>query len=874
MHTVLRRSAIEPETDQPRRGAAVAPSHAEEPLQDPLARGDVLQDPLAPAGDPANDPSFGGGPRHAQAADAPAQNRRETEQREEQAEGPARAEEGARDGRSGRQGSSSPNGGPAEGPPPEEGGEGGMSCGGEERGGQCHVVAAGETLAGIAEATYDDASRWADIVAANPETVHPGSLIVVGEILNLPLLCVEPATGECTEPDSTALAAALSRAEYFEILVAQENIPGALDLVPWFTDEDRAALAANTTVLAAVGATFPFADAVLVLDVLAAPTLQILVNNRNPGLDAAFTSRDPLIADLLARTPDGAALMRPLAADTAAYARFLVAYQVAPHEQLLLAGFDLTAETCSDSPIDADLLVRVLSNLSDAERRDVLLGLRRVGAWGQLLTGLGARHVALVRGWIGEDAGDGTGQSLDERINAAENSDRARDARARVEAVAAQDPHTPARITPRLLELLVLGVALPSIEGEDLSTEGVLGAVQAERAAQALMRMPDQEYIRTVMLLESTGDSARLTQSFLLLKALAARADRFTDTDTSNDQARELEDFSDRIRPLDAEEAVTRTSTTQRTSFDTGAEQTFTMSCGPTAGIIIGAEADPIRGLELDDAGYSVTDSGGDLTATSETALENHRGNTAILRPEARTELTDDINRAIAGLREPTPAADLDAVRGYIGNANFDERAFARGVTAIRDWLARRENSSGHAPGYPNDQELRRLRATVGDGNEYGLDATEIATEFNNDETVNADARTGATYTVNAPATLSEWLDALPGGVFPAVVPEPIATQVDALLATAAGHVEDGYDVGFAVRWSGGGGHMMTFTHVGGSGAGRSFLVANSSGGTTTWVTQADLRQARLGDVTTKRGLVVALVEPTPPAAPRPPARP
>ena len=752
------------------------------------------------------------------------------------------------------------------GPTAESGDEGGMSCGGEERGGECYEVAAGETLAGIAESTYGDAAYWADIVATNPETVHPGNRIVVGEILDLPLRCVDTETGECHEPDPASLAAALSRAEFFEILVAQEDISGALDLVPWFTNEDRAALAANTTVLATVGATFPFADAVFVLDVLAAPTLQILVDNHNPGLDAAFTSCDLLIADLLARTPDGAALMRPLAADTAAFALFLLAYQVAPHEQLLLAGFDLTAQACSDSPLDADLLVHVLSNLSDAERREVLLGLRRAGAWEQLVTGLGAEHVALVQGWIGEDAGDGTGQTLDERIDAAENSDRARDARSRVEAVAAQDPHTPARITPRLLELLVLGVALPSIEGEDLSTEGVLGAVQAERAAQALMRMPAQEYIRTVMLLESTGDSARLTQSFLLLKGLAARADRFTDADTNNDQARELEDFSDRIRDWDADEAVTRTSISQRTATDTGAQQTFTMSCGPTAGITIGAEADPIHGLALDDAGYSVTDSGGDLTATTETALENHAGNTAILRPEARTALTDDINGAIAALAGTTPAAELLAVQSYITNAAYDAAAFGRGVTAIRGELG--------GDGYPNDQQLRLLRETAGGGNTPGLGATAIATEYNNDATVNADARTGATYTANVPATLSGWRSTLPGGVFPAVVPEPIATQVDALLATAAGHLEDGYDVGFGVQWSGGGGHAMTFTNVRGSGAGRSFLVDDPWEGTTTWVTQADLRQAKLGGVTANRGLVFVLAEPTPPAAPPPPGGP
>jgi molybdenum-dependent DNA-binding transcriptional regulator ModE len=44
MPPVLRRSAADTETEQPRGGAAVARTHAEEPLQDPLGGGDQLQD--------------------------------------------------------------------------------------------------------------------------------------------------------------------------------------------------------------------------------------------------------------------------------------------------------------------------------------------------------------------------------------------------------------------------------------------------------------------------------------------------------------------------------------------------------------------------------------------------------------------------------------------------------------------------------------------------------------------------------------------------------------------------------------------------------------------------------------------------------------
>lgn len=129
MPPVLRRTATENDTDQPNGGAVNRPQ-TDEPLQDPLGGGDVLQDPLAPGGDPANDPSFGGGTMgngkpNVEATTKPPERDEERKEDDQPAQTDAAAKTGG-------QGSSAPNGGPpGDAPPAEEGGGGG----GSKRGG-------------------------------------------------------------------------------------------------------------------------------------------------------------------------------------------------------------------------------------------------------------------------------------------------------------------------------------------------------------------------------------------------------------------------------------------------------------------------------------------------------------------------------------------------------------------------------------------------------------------------------------------------------------------------------------------------------------------------------------------------------------------
>ncbi len=67
---------------------------------------------------------------------------------------------------------------------------------GEPRGGTRHTVQRGDTLYGIAETTYGSGRYWRDILRANPRSVfRGGEMILVGDVLDLPVIRVPPQEG-------------------------------------------------------------------------------------------------------------------------------------------------------------------------------------------------------------------------------------------------------------------------------------------------------------------------------------------------------------------------------------------------------------------------------------------------------------------------------------------------------------------------------------------------------------------------------------------------------------------------------------------------------------------------------------------------------
>ena len=121
------------------------------------------------------------------------------------------------------------------------------------------------------------------------------------------------------------------------------------------------------------------------------------------------------------------------------------------------------------------------------------------------------------------------------------------------------------------------------------------------------------------------------------------------------------------------------------------------------------------------------------------------------------------------------------------------------------------------------------------------------------------DGVTGATFSTDVDATLRDYRSTLQGGVYPAVLPPAIVTQVTTLLATAETRLNQGLDVGLGVRWSGGGGHAMSMHDVKGAGNSAEFLVHNTANGNTDWVTAVQFQQANLP---MGRGLIYRLAKP------------
>src|SRR5262249_47303950 len=113
------------------------------------------------------------------------------------------------------------------------------------------------------------------------------------------------------------------------------------------------------------------------------------------------------------------------------------------------------------------------------------------------------------------------------------NGDRVADAWLAISDVEKANPANAARLTPDVRQALLEGVATPRT-GDELGTAGGLGVKQVREAAEGLLRMQDEpaRQIEQMIARAGTGQAASpradaVTERALLLKGLAARADRF-----------------------------------------------------------------------------------------------------------------------------------------------------------------------------------------------------------------------------------------------------------------------------------------------------------------------------------------------------------
>ena len=166
----------------------------------------------------------------------------------------------------------------------------------------------------------------------------------------------------------------------------------------------------------------------------------------------------------------------------------------------------------------------------------------------------------------------------------------------------------PDRITPDIVSSLVEGVAKSKSPGEEDEFAGVLGENAADRAAQALIAMPQGDYNAIKGMLNQAGHGGDPvlddpgTERALILKAVAARAGQYEQPTVNDSQLRletlEIGTFANQIRGMDWTELIKRT--TVAATRDT-LQQRYFDSCSAATVQIARAEADPIYALKLHD---------------------------------------------------------------------------------------------------------------------------------------------------------------------------------------------------------------------------------------------------------------------------------
>lgn len=345
--------------------------------------------------------------------------------------------------------------------------------------------------------------------------------------------------------------------------------------------------------------------------------------------------------------------------------------------------------------------------------------------------------------------------------------------------------------------------------------------------------MPQVEYLRLSMLLELSGDASRLTQSFLLLAATAARADRFEEPKGKKAKKgeagdlRELENFSDDIRQMDEREVVQETSVTQaRSGAGLGMIQKFMDSCGPTAMQVVRAEADPVEALRMRQRGELDQDAlDTDAAREQEAALERHYNQVAV--PRGSDDIIIDVTDALDEAK--LSAEQRLAVTHYLSGQAFEAAHFQAALPIL-------EKHINYA--YPGADGLRMVReGLAGTGGLAGLTPDALVAEGNG--ALGVSQRTGKP--LEDLFDLELWkLFTEAGQQVNAVNMTAWASRVTALLDQAETKINRGEDPTFIVYWHGGGGHFMTFTNVRTREGAREFLVHDPWTGVTEWVTQAD----------------------------------
>ncbi len=633
------------------------------------------------------------------------------------------------------------------------------------------------------------------------------------------------------------------RIEGFSEAVDAADFQLAMDILSAMSITEVDSLKTDRALLARITDTFDLLDSIALLDVFGRGTVDPLMafGGLRYGEEFEFFSSDDdkdRLDDPEEQTQEfDEEELRAGLADQALFADDLKAAHVPVFDQLELTGV-------LDGNPDWQMFFRILHRLGPKDRRTALTEVRSLGLWRDLLNQMDFSSIALVQGWLEESLGDGSSLNIETRIKASPNPERGLAVLERIDAIAATGRNDLPRLTPRLRELLALGVSLSRLPNNPLTSRGTLGILQAERAGRALSNISDQHYLRFLLLLEMTGTRSRLNQSFLLLKALSARALELADPDEATGTMEDIENFADEIREKRDQELVASTTVLQTDpEMGPGLQQRFTVACNVTSAIVIRTEADPMEALRIHQENQCPAGQlQGHIAGETEESLIRHGSNQPVTRDPSLVRSA--VFGALEALTGTIPLAQIAAVRDYIMGRPHNAHDYRLGIRAVRGKIHRKAFPN---EAFPNDQAMRLAREATWSTDRPGLDSHELLAEMN--DFLYIANISGQEAELSWDETLWSWFtrDSLSGRSVDHVLPRPVpptwAERIQKLLNKAEVNLNLGLSVAVNAFWEGGGGRTFSFHDVRGTLPQRSFLAHDTFTGSTFWVAEKQLLQ-------------------------------
>jgi hypothetical protein len=391
------------------------------------------------------------------------------------------------------------------------------------------------------------------------------------------------------------------------------------------------------------------------------------------------------------------------------------------------------------------------------------------------------------------------------------------------------------------MAMLVTGVGDKRTDSPDgRGQSGVLGGKQARDAAQAMLKMSDEDYKKTMELLGKAGkdadgkdiaDADAHAEQSLILKAAAARRERWKDPAKAEQADKDLAEFAENIKGMKREDLIRRTTLMDIDNVSTssvnpndlmnptdtkvdndGLYQRFTMSCGPTTAQIVKGEIDPIYALKAhqpDQLGDNLDQKNpeSDMAREQKEVLEKHGGVAVSRLGEDAKKFTDDQVKALGPAISGDQKGALDLLMA--GSKSMKPEDTVNAMAALD---AIRKANGGH----PDDVELAAIQANAGKtGKGMAVDdaLNDIVGDLGN---MKWDQKSIKSFAAND-------------------------KNVDKML-------KDGQPVPFRADWGGGRAHFMTMMDVRTDGSGnKNYLVSDPSSGATRWVSDADMKAGNFG---------------------------